>query len=79
MPGMTSPFAPPPTRRMIAVLVAMLLLFVAMPFGRRDDWLGWAAFAAFIAANALLWGVLILRAGEALLDWWRNRNGGARP
>lgn len=77
--GMTAPFAPPPSRPMLAVLAATLLLVVAMPFGRREDWLGWAAFAAFIAANVLLWGVLTVRAAGAALDWRRDRHGGEKP
>ena len=65
---MTAPFAPPPSRPLIAVVVAMLAVAVAMPFARRDDWSGWAAFVTLIAANAVLWGLLI----RGLIRRWRE-------
>jgi hypothetical protein len=54
----TAPFAPPPSRSVIAVLAAMLAVMAVIPFARREDWLGWIAFGTVIAANVLLWGLL---------------------
>ena len=56
---MTAPFAPPPSRNVIVVLVALFAAMAVVPFGRRDDWLGWIAFATLVAANIVLWGLLI--------------------
>jgi hypothetical protein len=56
---MTAPFAPPPSRAILAVVATMLAVAVAIPFARRDDWTGWVAFVTFVAANAVMWGLLV--------------------
>ena len=56
---MTAPFAPPPSRAILAVVATMLAVAIAAPFARRDDWMGWIAFVTLVAANAVLWGLLV--------------------
>jgi hypothetical protein len=65
---MTAPFAPPPSRSILAVLASMLAVVVALPFARRDDWTGWVAFLTLVAANVILWGLL----GWGLIRRWRE-------
>jgi hypothetical protein len=64
----TAPFAPPPSRSVVAVLAAMLAMMAVLPFARRDDWLGWIAFATIAAANVVLWGLL----ARGLIRRWRE-------
>jgi hypothetical protein len=52
---------------MKAVLLSMLAVALAAPFGRRDGWLGWFSFLILIMATATIWGLLIRGA-------WRNRD-----
>jgi hypothetical protein len=61
----TAPFAPPPSRTIIAFLVALFAAMAAVPFARREDWLGWVAFATLVAANLVMWGLF-------LRGVWRN-------
>lgn len=44
---------------MLAVLLSMVAVMIVVPFGRRDDWLGWLAMTTLIGANVVLWGLLV--------------------
>jgi hypothetical protein len=72
----TAPFAPPPSRAVIAVLIAMAAVAIVIPFGRRTDWLGWVAFLVLVAANGVLWGLLLRGFARNVRDWWRGRGDG---
>lgn len=63
---MTAPFAPPPHPVLLIVIGVAICFAAAMPFVRRDDWLGWAAFAVMIAVNMILWGVLLRAAWQRI-------------
>lgn len=70
---MTAPFAPPPSRPVLFVLFAMGVMAIAMPFGRREDWLGWVAFLAIAACAVGIWGLLILGFTRAFLGRRRKQ------
>lgn len=69
---MTAPFAPPPSKRLILVVAGMLLFGLVIPFVRRDDWIGWAAFSIVILLDILLWGLLTWLFFKTVLKWWRK-------
>ena len=56
---MTAPFAPPPSKPVLAVVGAMIVVSIALPFGRRNDWIGTVALVASAAATVVVWGLLI--------------------
>jgi hypothetical protein len=47
---------------------------IVVPFARRDDWLGWAAFAVIVAANVALWGLLPRGLIRVVRKWWLGRS-----
>jgi hypothetical protein len=64
MLGMTAPLAPQPTRITWAVVFGLIAVVIAIPFGRREDWVGWLAFlnVATVAigfASLLIWRAAI--------------------
>ena len=59
---MTAPFAPPPPREVYWVVGGMVVFAAAMPFARREDWLGWTALLIVGGLAAGLWGLMIVRA-----------------
>ncbi|HEV7279247.1 MAG TPA: hypothetical protein VGN57_03460 [Pirellulaceae bacterium] len=65
---MTAPFAPPPSRAIIAVAAALLAVAIVLPFARRDDWTGGVAFVTLVAANAVIGGLMVWR----LICRWRE-------
>ncbi|KAA5546911.1 hypothetical protein FYK55_00330 [Roseiconus nitratireducens] len=69
---MTAPFAPPPPRSFWLILAAMVAVFLAAPAGRREDWIGWLAFAVMVVAAAGLWSMLALALGRRIVTWWRE-------
>ena len=54
---MTAPFAPPPPWEVKAIVLGSLAVAVAMPFARRNDWVGWIAFTTLAAAAV---GIVLL-------------------
>jgi hypothetical protein len=56
---MTAPLTPVPERTVLAVLFGLAAVAVAIPFGQRDDWVGWAAFLTVAAVATGLWGLMI--------------------
>ncbi len=69
---MTAPFAPPPSRSVVIIVVGLVAVAVAIPFGRRDDWAGWVAFLTVAAVAVGCWGLLMRGAMRAILQWWRG-------
>ena len=57
-----------------AVLIAMVAVAVAMPFGRREDWIGWLAFLVIAASAIGLWALLIWGFTQEIIEWWRRRS-----
>ena len=74
--AMTAPFAPPPSRPIVAVTLGMVAVAVAMPFARRDDAIGWIAAAVVLGAAVGIWSLLLWGLGRATLQWWRDRRDG---
>lgn len=70
---MTAPFAPPPTRPIVLVGAAIACV-IAIPFARRNDWLGWAAFLVIAAAAVALWGMLLRACWRSTVEWWRGKS-----
>jgi hypothetical protein len=71
---LTAPFAPPPTRLQLAIGIGLLLFGLAMPFGRRDDAIGWIAFSYICGFATFLWALLTRRMSIRLIEWYRNRH-----
>jgi hypothetical protein len=70
---MTVPFLhqPMPLARFLSI--GLLVVAIAMPFGRRNDLLGWVAFL-WIAFFALaLWVILIIGVARSVLAWYRDK------
>lgn len=70
---MTAPFAPPPPRPVIVVLILLGLFVIALPFGRREDWLGWVAFLVIAAVAVTLWGILLWGVVRKIIEHRQNR------
>lgn len=70
---MTAPLAPPPSRLGLSVIMALTCVAAAIPFGRREDWLGWLAFLVVAAAAAWVWGVLLWGLWRSARACIRNR------
>lgn len=70
---MTPPFTKPLPWEVKAILLAMLAVAAVMPFGRRDDWMGWSALFIVAAAAVVIWGLLIRGAACRAIQWWRDR------
>lgn len=68
-------FGPPPSPIVIWVVIGFLVVAVAIPFGRRDDWIGWTAFLAIALAAIGMWVLLIWGWTRAFIEWWRKRSG----
>jgi len=71
---MTAPFAPPPSRAFVLVTFGLAAVAIAMPFVRRNDWIGWIAFLTFVVVAIGLWMILIWGFARAAIEWWRNRS-----
>jgi hypothetical protein len=41
---MTAPFAPPPSRTTLIILIGLVAAALAAPFARRENAMGWFAF-----------------------------------
>lgn len=57
-----------------AILIAMVAVAVAMPFGRREDWIGLLAFLIVWTSAIGLWALVIGRFLQKILEWWRHRS-----
>jgi len=69
---MASPLGQSPSPA-VWVAVAMLVCVVAViPFGRRDDWLGWVAFLVAAVTLAFFWIMILRTMILAAIDWWRS-------
>ena len=71
---MTAPMTRPVTWEMVLVLVSMVVVAIALPFARREDWTGRVAFLAIAVSVLGVWGLLIRGLTRAFLTWWRNRS-----
>lgn len=60
--------------QMKAILIATVAVAIAMPFGRREDWIGWLAFLVMAASAVGLWAILIWGFTQRIIDWWRGRS-----
>jgi hypothetical protein len=70
---MSAPFAPPPHPVVWFVVTGIILVAIAMPFGRRDDWLGWVAFVLVWVVALGLWTLLIGGALRTFIEWYRDK------
>lgn len=70
---MTAPFNPHPHPLIWLIVIGMLGFAIAMPFARREDWLGWISFLAIAGFAVLLWSVLIVGLCIRFLEWRRSR------
>lgn len=69
---MTAPFAPPPSRLQVAVLLGMLVFAIAAPFAKRPGWIGGVALAVITLLGMGLWGILLWGFGTAIRRWWQG-------
>ena len=56
---MTPPLTRPITPGLIFVMLILPLMALAMPFARREDWIGWVAFLTICLGAVGLWVLLI--------------------
>ncbi len=66
---MTAPFSshPPPLVWLIAI--GTISMAIAIPFGRRDDWLGWLAFLWMASFAIALSAILIFGIARNVVAW----------
>lgn len=69
---MTAPLTPQPSWPAAVILICGVAVAIAMPFGRRTDFVGWAAFLTIAAAAIGLWGLLIYGFCRAFAQWLRK-------
>jgi len=69
---MTAPFNAHPQPVQWAIILGLPLVALAMPFARRDDWIGWAAFLVIASYAVFLWVVLIVGLSLRFLEWYRG-------
>jgi hypothetical protein len=55
----TAPIAPPPSRQFVLLVLGLIAFAIAMPFVRRDDWIGWVALLIMAAVAIGSWILLI--------------------
>jgi hypothetical protein len=63
----------PVTWEVKSLLVGVLVLVIAIPFGRREDWIGWLALFAVLACAMGMWALLIRGIVFHTPQWWRRR------
>jgi hypothetical protein len=56
------------------VVIGIIAVAIAIPFRRRDDWLGWIGLLTIAAVAIGLWGALIWSFIQSVIEWWRNRS-----
>jgi ABC-type uncharacterized transport system permease subunit len=56
------------------ILLGIVAVAVAMPFGRREDWLGWTVFLTMAAVAAGLWGLVLCGFARAILQRRRSKS-----
>ncbi|MBA2115950.1 hypothetical protein HOV93_31370 [Planctomycetes bacterium FF15] len=62
---MTRPMGP-----IYLILVVGIAVIIALPFGRRDDWMGTAAFIVTIVANLIFGTMMIMGVVRSILEKW---------
>lgn len=59
--------------RIVWIIAGLLVaVFLVIPFGGRDDWLGWFALGVGIIALVTIWGALLGRFWQEVTAWWRG-------
>ena len=69
---LTPPLTKPDPWEAKAVRLATAATVAAMPFLRRDDWIGWIALLTLGAVFVGTWGLLIRRAVHHAIRRWRD-------
>jgi hypothetical protein len=72
---MTAPLTRPPSRLTVIILIGLVAVTAAMPFARREDWLGWMALVTIGAVALGLWMLLLWGFARAILQRWRSQSG----
>jgi hypothetical protein len=54
------------------IVLAIIAVALAMPFGRRDDWLGWVALFTIWGSALFLWATLIVAFVRRIIEWYRR-------
>ncbi len=75
---MTPPLTRPIPPAFWWILLGCLILAIVMPFGRRDDWLGWLAFIVIVLAAIGIWGLLIFGVVKSFREQRQNENSSDR-
>jgi hypothetical protein len=57
--------------------IGAFLSAVAIPFGRRNDWLGWIALLLIAFFAICIWAMLIIGITKSVLAWYRDKPGDA--
>jgi len=71
---MTPPRTRPITPGLLFVMIGMLATAIAMPFVRREDWIGWIAFGIVAVFAIGLWALLIRGFIRELRARWRDHD-----
>jgi hypothetical protein len=71
---MTPPQTRPLTPALLFVIVGSLAMAVAMPYVRREDWIGWIAFGTIVVFAIGLWVLLIRGFVRELRARWREND-----
>lgn len=72
-PPMTRPMGP-----MLIILGGGIAVGLAIPFARRDDWLGWFSLAVVAIVSVFFWSMYLLGIIRQLLTAWRNEDSGSK-
>lgn len=70
---MTAPFSPHPPPILWLIILGAVASAFAMPFGRRDDLLGWLSLGIVGGAALMLWILLGVGAVRAYHAWYRDK------
>jgi uncharacterized BrkB/YihY/UPF0761 family membrane protein len=69
---MSRPSEPLVSRSFVVFLTALASLVMAMPFADRNDWQGWVASCAIIAALGTMLAMWLYRTIQNVSDWWHD-------
>lgn len=70
---MTAPFSPHPPPLVWFIVIGILSVPIAMPLGRRNDWLGWLALLWVAGFAIALCAILVFGIVSNVVAWYRTR------
>ncbi len=69
---MTAPFNPHLHPVQWTVVLGLPVVALALPFARREDWIGWTACVVLAGYAIFLWGALVVGMSLRLIEWYRG-------